>query len=212
MEGELADYADDGVGLLAYHNEVASSDDEAGDPAATLRADGRLQGGRGVAGLVRARQGTMGNESFIEGFVRGEMDREGDVPAQPAAPRGGGPPHGQHAFARPCARWYGAPRARDDAAADDAEDGAAAAEPPSDASLKARIDMHAAMVARGGDDVAELARRTHAGAPLLPLCVRACPMMSQFAQAPAASSTSCRPLGGARMWCEPTARFYSRVS
>lgn len=166
MVGELTDYADDDdVGMLAYHNEIASSDDDVHDPAATLRSDRQIEGAAGPAGLLRARQGTMGNDSFIEGFVRGEMDRESDLPGlqPPPAPRGGGPPRGQHVFARPCRRWYGAPRAGDDPAAAEASE-AAVAEAPSDAALKARIDMHAAMVARGGDDVAELARRTHAGA------------------------------------------------
>ena len=166
-QGELADYADDDYASKAgYHNEIVSSEDDDDAGAALRGGPQRIGAAAGPAGLLRARQGTMGNDSFIEGFVRGPMDREHDLSqlhglSESSAP---GPRRGniQHTFAQDCSLWYGAPRA--DRASAGVTEGSAAVEAPSDAQLKGRIDMIAAMVARGGDAMLDFAKRTHHGA------------------------------------------------
>ena len=174
--GELADYADDTVDPRAgYNNEIVSSEDE-GDARATLHGGPqRLGAPEAAAGLLRARQGTMGNDSFIEGFVKGPVGRERDLTAlaglQDVAEGGDrGPARGgsrwgvpkEHKFAQPCALWYGAPRTDQHAASGGAGSGDAV-EPPSDAALRDRVNMVAAMVARGGQAMLDMAQRTHAG-------------------------------------------------
>ena len=174
-QGELADYADEDDGQhqrLGYHHEIMSSDeDERENARAASKGPARLEGATAPAALLRARQGTMGNDSFIEGFVRRPMGREDDLagvfgdlyaPPAPARAHGIAPrrvPLPQHRFDSDCAQWYGAPRAGAESAA------VAAVKPPSDKQLAMRIDQIAALVARGGEAALQLAKQTHRGAP-----------------------------------------------
>jgi hypothetical protein len=167
-QGELADYADDDADpKAAYANEIVSSDEDQDDATATLRGGPQRIGGPSAApGLLRARQGTMGNDSFVEGFVRGTMGRERDLSNLQAA-QGGDEGRQQrapamHAFAQPCSLWYGAQRAERDGAGG-ASASAPPVEAPSDSALKDRINLLAAMVARSGDVMLDLAKRTHQG-------------------------------------------------
>lgn len=173
--GELANYedGDDGKGskhlLLDYHHEVVSSDDDADVPPDTVLhapVPARLEGhsSRDVL-LLQARQGTMGNDSFIAGFVRGEAGREWGLLAgtssslQPSMRWA----VAQHVFTRPSSHWYGALR---DAGHVEA---LAQVDAPRDDKLRRRLDMMAAMVARGGQGVLTLVQQTHAG--VLPQCL-----------------------------------------
>jgi hypothetical protein len=163
--GELDDYADNEDTrakrslLLGYHQEVVSSDEDAIDTV--LRAPGlaRLVGQSSQdVGLLQARPGNMGNDSFIAGFVRGDVGREGGVSGVHSLPQKTARlPVPRHVFKRASSHWYGALRDVDHTEV------LSQVEAPRDGKLRSRIDMMAAMVARGGDGVLKLAQQTHAG-------------------------------------------------
>jgi hypothetical protein len=175
--GALADYVDDvgpGVGLgTGFGREVVSSDDDDADPRATLHAGPARLGGAAAAPLLRARQGTMGNDSFVQGFVRADVETAApsEVPETPIA-RGAGPPR-QHRFATPCSQWYGAQRAGAGLSGTGPVMAEADVPPPTDAELRLRIDQMAALVARSGAEMYQFARSMHVGATFwLTLCAK----------------------------------------
>jgi hypothetical protein len=152
-----------------YQHEIASSEDDDNDVSATLQAGRqRISGAAAPAGLLRARQGTMGNESFVQGFVRGAVNVDSALGVaerwvQPGQVRTPGQDT-MHTFAQACSKWYGVPRRVEPKV--DGVEATQGTEAPSDGELKTRIDLVAAMVARGGPAMMQLAKHTHQGASL----------------------------------------------
>lgn len=110
----------------------------------------------------------MGNESFVEGFVRGAASVESALGVaerwvQPSQVRAPGQ-DAMHQFSQACSKWYGVPREVEQGVG--RAEAAQAVEAPSDGELKTRIDLVAAMVARGGPAMMQLAKHTHQGASL----------------------------------------------
>lgn len=160
--GDLADYVDEEEERANLHFEVVSSDEDAGGRGGRGASPARLEASA-PAQLIKARQGTMGLDSFIEGFERGEMAAAAAVQGTAVPARGIRRTY--HRFVRPCGRWYGGPR-KDGGVGREAE--GAAAEPPADPDAKKRIDVMAATVARGGDEMLAFVRNKHQGATLWP--------------------------------------------
>jgi hypothetical protein len=162
--GELADYADDTDPHAGMHFEVVSSDEDADAVGGARRKSPKRVEGSGTAALLKARQGTMGRDSFIEGYVRGEMQQPAVVESTPVPSRCQPAPH---RFEQQCSKLYGALRPQTSGPA--GETAALPAPPPADRGLKQRIDLAAASVARGGVEMLQFLQKTHAGAaPLLP--------------------------------------------
>lgn len=159
--GDLADYVDEDEERANLHFEVVSSDDEAAGRGGAAATSPRRIAGAAPVQLLKARQGTMGLDSFIEGFERGPMEEAAVVESTKVPARG--IRRTFHRFARPCGRLYGGPR-RDDGVGRESAD--ATAEPPADPDAKRRIDVMAATVARGGDEMLEFVRGKHQGALL----------------------------------------------
>lgn len=138
---------------------------------------GRL-GGEEEALALKARQGTVGNDSFVSGFLRAGSSIAPQPPERPQTPH----PHQQqqqqhgfpssaaqhlhHRFTNACSMHYGAVRAtpvQRDA-------GRTPVDAPCDKQLKQRIDTMAAFVARTGSATEALARSQHAGEFLFMSC------------------------------------------
>ena len=100
----------------------------------------------------------MGRDSFIEGYVRGVMQQPEAVESTPVPPRCQRPPH---RFEQQCSKLYGA--LRQESAAPASAAAAAPVPPPADRELKQRIDLAAASVARGGNEMLQFLQKTHAG-------------------------------------------------
>lgn len=152
--GDFEDYADDVDPHAGMHFEVVSSEDDADDvPGARRRSPLRVECSAPTV-LLKARQGTMGRDSFIEGYVRGSMHQPAVVESTrlPGRIR-----TTRHRFEQPCSKLYGALRQQSAAPV------AVASVPPPDKYLKQRIDLAAATLARGGSEMTEFLRRTHAG-------------------------------------------------
>lgn len=156
--GELADYADDADPHAGMHFEVVSSDEDDGVAGGRRRDSPKRVEGSAATALLKARQGTMGRDSFIEGYVRGAMQQPAvvestRVPArcQPAA----------HRFEQQCSQLYGL--LRQQSAVPAAAAGGPPAPPPADRETKQRIDLAAASVARGGNEMLQFLQKTHAG-------------------------------------------------
>jgi hypothetical protein len=157
--GELADYADDSDPHAGMHFEVVSSDEDEGGFVGDMRAPKQLQGSPAQA-LLKARQGTMGRDSFIEGYVRGAMQQPAHVDSTHVPPRVQPAPH---RFEQPCSKFYGQLRHLSTAASGTTAS-ALSVPPPADRELKQRIDLAAAVVARGGNEMLQFLQKTHAGA------------------------------------------------
>eukprot|EP00892_Ulva_mutabilis_P007724 jgi/Ulvmu1/5323/UM022_0117.1 len=154
--GDLADYVDEDEERANLHFEVVSSDEDGGGRGGRGDSPRRLEAAEAVP-MIKARQGTMGLDSFIEGFVRGAM-------AEPPAVQGTlvparGIKRTYHRFVKPCGQWYGGPR-KEGAGEGGVDE---TAEPPADPDEKKRIDVLAAAVARGGDEMLAFVRDKHQG-------------------------------------------------
>lgn len=156
--GELADYADDADPHVGMHFEVVSSDEDAVGAGGACRDSPKRVEGSAETALLKARQGTMGRDSFIEGYVRGAMQQPAVVESTRVPPRC---QPATHRFEQQCSKLYGALRQH---AAPVGEAAPAPAPPPADRELKQRIDLAAASVARGGAEMLQFLQKTHAGA------------------------------------------------
>ena len=155
--GDLADYVDEAEERANLHFEVVSSDEDGPGRGGRGESPRRLEAAA-AAPMIKARQGTMGMDSFIEGFERGAMEEPAVVKGTRVPARGIRQTY--HRFAKPCGQWYGAPRKEVDVVE--------AAEAPEDPDAKKRIDVMAATVARGGDEMLAFVRSKHQGVSLPP--------------------------------------------
>ena len=168
--GELEDYADDADPHAGMHFEVVSSDEDASGGGRGRGDSPKRVEGSAATVLLKARQGTMGRDSFIEGYVRGAMQQPQAVESTPVPPRCRA---ASHRFEQPCSKLYGALRQQPAGPASTAAASTSAAAastapvpvpPPADRELKQRIDLAAASVARGGNEMLEFLQKSHAGA------------------------------------------------